>query len=261
VKRLVVMAIVVAACAGSGSPRTVVGAGTTLVDSGFIDAVVAVYEAETGASVGVIGESSQRLLDLAARGEADLVVTHEPAALAAFIAAQGAAASQEVWASRFLLVGPPGQADGLSGNDAAAIFGEIAERRLAFVSRGDGSGTYRQERLLWSAAGIDPDGEPWYEVTGQGMGLTMQVAAQRRAFVVVEEGAWLEAAGALDLVEVNLGEDLPNIYSATVATGAGPEALALYAWLVGDDGGAATRSVNENLFGRVVYRHLGRSLP
>lgn len=260
-KRLVVMAIVVAACGGSGSGRTVVGAGTTLVDSGFIDGVFAVYESETGAQVAVVGESSQRLLDLAARGETDLVITHEPEALASFIATEGAVASQEVLASRFLLVGPPELADGFSGGDAATILSEIAERGLAFVSRGDGSGTYRQERLLWSSAGIDPTGEAWYDVTGQGMGLTMQVAAQRRAFVVVEEGAWLEAAGVLDLVELDLDEDLPNVYSATVVAGSGSGALALFAWLIGDDGVAAVGRVNGELFGRVVYRPLGRSLP
>lgn len=257
------LAIALAACGGGSTERIVVGAGTTVVDSGFIEAVASAFEDETGTRVSVLAESSQRLLDLARRGEVDFLITHEPEGLAAFVEDGLSARSEEVFASRFLLVGPADLAADLVGSHAAAAFETIAEGAMPFVSRADGSGTYRQESLLWALAGVDPTSEFWYETTGQGMGLTMQVADQRGAFVLVEEGAWLQAADTLSLVEVDIGE-WPNIYSATVVAGDAPEAAdGFHAWLVSDAGADAVQRANEELFGHSVYRHvLGtRSLP
>lgn len=262
-KRLVALAIVMAACGGGAAERIIVGAGTTLVDSGFIEAVVAAYEDHSGVQVSVLAESSQRLLDLAGRGEVDFLITHEPEALQEFVDEGRAAQSDVAFVSRFLLVGPPELTTGLSGSDAATVLGEIAASGLPFVGRADGSGTYHQELAFWALAGIDPTTEAWYQETGQGMGLTMAVADQRGAFVVVDEGAWLQAADTLSLVEVDIGE-WPNVYSATVVAQDGQEAAEeLYSWLLGDDGATAVRRFNEELFGQPVYRHVlaGRSLP
>ncbi len=256
------LALVLAACGGASAERIIVGAGTTVVDSGFIDAVVAAYEEATDGQVAVVAESSQRLLDLAERGEIDFLITHEPEALLAFIDKGFAGRSDAVFESQFLLVGPPGITAGLAGSDVAAAFSAIAQGALPFVSRADGSGTYRQELDAWRLAGVDPTDEPWYQTTGQGMGLTMQVADQRSAFVVVERGAWLEAADTLSLVEVGIG-DWPNVYSATVVAGGRQAADAFYDWLFSDAGSEAVRLANEELFGQPVYRHLlaERSLP
>ncbi|MEE8330937.1 MAG: substrate-binding domain-containing protein [Acidimicrobiia bacterium] len=260
-KRLAALLIAVTACGGGASQRIVIGAGTTVVDSGFVEAVVAAYEDQHNRQISIVGESSQRLLDLARRGEVDILITHEPDALAAFVEEGSATRSDAVFASTFLLVGPPER--GLIGSEAAEVFSEIAASGLPFVSRADGSGTYLQESIFWALAGVDPTNEPWYQTTGQGMGFTMQVADQRGAFVVVEEGAWIEAADKLSLVEVDIGV-WPNVYSATVVAGSGEGAAEdFYNWLISDDGAEAVRLANEELFGLPVYRYLlaERSLP
>jgi tungstate transport system substrate-binding protein len=219
-----------------------------------MDALAAEYETATGVELSVLGESSQRLFDLGRRGEVEVVLTHEPEALAAFVADGYSAMSAAVIASRFLLAGPPELVDTLSGTDAASVFAEIATRELPFVSRADGSGTYRQELSFWALAGIEPSGRAWYDTTGQGMGLTMQVAAQRGAFVVVEEGAWLEAAPNLSLEIVPLPGAWPNTYTATVVAGSSAGAEDFFRWLLSADGEAAMAVVNERIFGGIVYR-------
>lgn len=251
---MVGVALTVAACAPGGT-RVIVGAGTTLVDSGFADAVISEYERATGSTVSVVGESSQRLLDLARRGEVDLLLTHEPELLAIFVGEGNATQNAPVFRSRFLLVGPGASAAVLRDMDASSAFAAIADRRLAFVSRADGSGTYRQELIVWETAGIDPRGEPWYETTGLGMGPSLQVADQRQAVVLVEEGAWRAAREALGLVTIDLVDTLPNTYWATVAAGDKAQAAEeLFDWLFSDAGRTAIRRANEDLFGASIYQ-------
>ena len=52
--------------------------------------------------------------------------------------------------------------------------------RRTFVSRGDESGTHTKELGLWKTAGIEPAGD-WYIESGQGMGATLQIAAEKAA--------------------------------------------------------------------------------
>jgi len=111
---------------------------------------------------------------------------------------------------------------------------------------------------LWRLAGVDPSGLPWYLETGQGMGLTLQVADQRGAFALSELGAFLAAAPVLALKRVPL-EDHPvlvNRYQATVVKGTPVQstAEAVAAWLASPAGSEAVIAANLDLFDEVIYR-------
>ncbi len=250
--------VAVAACGGSSSERVLVAAGTTLADSGVLERLVADFEAShPEIEVSVVGESTAQVLELGRRGGADLLLTHAPRAEARFLADDGAARVEEVFASRFLLLGPVAEAAELTGLAPAAALSMVADRAWTFVSRGDGSGTHEREQELWAAAGVEPDGAPWYETTGQGMGLTMQVADQRDAFVLAELGSYLAARPVLGLVPVELGGDpalLANPYRALVVAG-GAEAGAneFVDWLLSAAGRASLAAANEALFGQAVF--------
>jgi len=247
------------ACAGP--VRVIVAAGTTLVDSGIIDELTAQYEAEhPGIELSVVGESTARVLDLGRRGAADLLITHAPDLEAEFVAEGLATRYEPVLVSRFVLVGPPALnlETPVSVGDALA---GIAGRGDLFVSRSDGSGTHQKEMDLWDAAGVDPSGAGWYVETGQGMGLTLQVADQRSAFVLCELGVFLAAGPSLSLEEIPLFEDpvLINPYQITVVSGSEVESAAdgFAAWLLSEEGRQAIIAANNNLFGRSVYLPAG----
>jgi tungstate transport system substrate-binding protein len=76
--------------------------------------------------------------------------------------------------------------------DPAAAFRAIAAAKAPYVSRGDDSGTHRKEKQLLAAAGLDP-AKPWegFASTGSGMGLTLQVAGERRAYALSDIGTFL----------------------------------------------------------------------
>lgn len=254
---LLTAALVAVACSGGGDQRLVVAAGTTLVDSGLMDALAGRFEAlNPGVDVSVVGEASAQVLELGRRGAADVLVTHAPALEEQFLAEGFAARSDIAFTSDFVLVAPPEFS--FRGSVVEAL-GAIAGSGIGFVSRGDGSGTHERELELWARAGIDPAGADWYLETGQGMGLTLLVADQRHAATLAERGAYLAASPELALVPLDVDPDpaLDNPYRLTVVEGAAPAAAAFAEWLLGEDGRAAVLAVNEELFGAVVYRPPG----
>jgi tungstate transport system substrate-binding protein len=247
--------LLAAGCGSSGSERVITAAGTTLVDSGFLNELARRYDAaDAPADLSIIGESTRQVLELGRRGGAGLLITHAPDAEQVFLAENDTVAYELVFTSRFLLVGPPELARELDGLTAAEALVRIADEGQPFVSRGDGSGTHIAELALWDAAGVDPSAEPWYDETGQGMGLTLQVADQRSAWVFAEDGAFLAAEPTVSLQPVTLASDLENPYHATVVAGDASGAAAGFVdWLATPDGRQAIIDVNEVLFGRVVY--------
>ena len=260
-KRIGLVVAVGLALASCSSPtRVLVAAGTTLVDSGILDELVIRYEKENpDLELSVVGESTARVLELGRRGGADLLITHAPDLEARFVADGLAALYEPVLESRFVLAGPSGGSPLPSSLDEA--FSEIARRGEQFVSRSDGSGTYRKELELWGRVGVDPAGQSWYVETGQGMGLTLQVADQRAGYVLSEIGAFQAASISLSLEVVPLADDpaLVNPYQVIVVKDSPVEAAAaaFSNWLRSEEGRQAIVSVNRDLFGEVIYQPVG----
>lgn len=249
------MTLLAAACGASDSDRVVLLAGTTLVDSGFANALVDEFTSQNpGVEVSVVAAPTSEALALADRGAADVTITHQPDLEASFLEEHPAARSAAAFTSHFLLVGPP-DAEPI-GRSVVEAFSTIAGSPHPFVTRADGSGTHFAEMQIWSIAGIDPTDEAWYTATGQGMGFTLQVADQRRAYTLTEQGAFLAASPVLSLTPVlSEGALLENPYTVIVGDpGGAPGAVAFVEWLVSDRGSRAIIEINRALFGTVVYR-------
>lgn len=233
----------------------VLAAGTTVVDSELLHAVIDRYERETGARVSVTGAATQQVLALGDRNAADVLVTHAPAQEAAFLESHPDAVGVDLFTSKYLLVGPESVVPVLDGLTPLGAFDRIAQDRLTFVTRNDGSGTFDKERELWATAGIVPDGD-WYLVTGQGMGFSLQVADQRGALILVEQGVFLGVQDTIDLVPVQLlpfRNLLENPYTAIATASAGPGAD-LVAWLASPVGKEAIEEANRAIFASIVYQ-------
>lgn len=254
---LVAVLIVAVTGCGAGSDRVIVAAGTTLVDSGLIDGVVAEYEVlNPGVEISVVAEPTSLALELGRRGAADLLVVHASEQEAVFVEQGHDFASRPLVESRFVLVGPPDDV-AVSGILVTEAFSAIASAGRTFVSRGDLSGTHERELSLWAAVGVEPGQQDWYIESGQGMGQTLLIADQRPGFTLAELGAFLEARDALSLVDYQVtGEELVNPYTAYVATAGSNRdgALELLEWLGSPEGTAVIESVNLRLFGEIVYR-------
>ena len=244
--------VVLVGCSGSSETRVVVGAGTTLVDSLLISEIVEAYaEVEPTIQISVVGLSSSEAIALAAAGNADVIITHNHDALAAYLDGHPESERFDVFSSTFFVVTPPSITFDVASIEEALIV--TAESAFPFVSRDDGSGTHAAELAAWHSAGIDPSGEPWYIRTGTGMGATLQVADQRDATTLAEHGAFLAAQTSLSLARVE-NTTVPNPYDLTVVDPSQNAAAAAFAeWITSAEGVVVIEQANDRLFGEQVY--------
>ena len=253
----VTAALLSVACAGNLSDRVIVASGTTLVDSGFIDAVFDIYEEENpGIQISVVANPTRLVLELGRQKTADLLITHAPDQEAAFVAGNLATRHSPVFTSRFALIGPASWLARTRSREIPEVLRDLASKGQVFVSRGDASGTHDLEMAVWRESGLDPTGQPWYLVTGLGMGPTLLVADQRGGATLAEIGAFLSARETISLVDLEVSsEGLENPYSAIVVKSSPGEdgAVKLLDWLVSAEGKRAIEEVNLQLFGEEIY--------
>ena len=114
----------------------------------------------------------------------------------------------------FIIVGPEDDLAKVKGQlSAVEALKRIAAAQARFVSRGDKSGTHLLEQGLWKRAGLEPTGA-WYIESGQGMGATLGIANDRRAYTISDRGTWLSFQKRLSLpIMVEKDRPLLNIYS------------------------------------------------
>ncbi len=218
---------------------------TSTENSGLLTYLLPRFEARYGARVHVLAVGTGRALALGRNGDADLLLVHAPEAERAFVEAGWGLERRTVMVNDFVLLGPPEDPAGAAkAPSAAAALAAVARARCPFVSRGDDSGTHRKERALWAAAGLRPRG-PWYLEAGQGMGATLLLADQKRAYCLADRGTYLAMRRSVALAVLLEGDPaLDNPYGVVVVNparcpGVNAEgARALAEWLVSPEGQA-----------------------
>ncbi|HTQ33432.1 MAG TPA: substrate-binding domain-containing protein [Stellaceae bacterium] len=184
-----------AQAADTPADTTIVLASTTSVDnSGLLGAILPQFTKATGITVHVLALGTGQALDTARRGDADIVLVHDPEAEHKFIDDGNGINQKQIAWNDFIIVGPkddPAHVEG--GHDAKAALTSIAETEAPFVSRGDRSGTNALELRLWKAAGIDPKtgAGKWYRDIGGGMGAALNAAAAMPAYTLSDRGTWI----------------------------------------------------------------------
>jgi tungstate transport system substrate-binding protein len=196
--------------------RSIILATTTSTqDSGLLDELVPRFEKQTGIAVKVIAVGSGAALAMAARGDADAVLSHAPAAERQFVDARDLVDGRLVMHNDFVVVGPAEDPAGIRTLRSIAPVMRAIATRGTFVSRGDNSGTHAQELALWRAAQIDPASLRRREETGQGMGATLNIADQRQAYTLTDRGTYLALRRRLNLIVLFQGDaSLRNVYHA-----------------------------------------------
>jgi tungstate transport system substrate-binding protein len=190
---------------------------TSTQDSGLLDVLIPLFEEQTGVEVKVIAVGTGAALEMAATGDADAVLVHAPASELKYVESGDLVGGLLVMHNDFVLVGPPPDPAGAKGAaDLKAALLAIAGTG-PFISRGDDSGTHKKELEIWKAAGVELSAINQREETGQGMGATLNVADQKRAYTLTDRGTFLSLRANLELEIVFEGDrSLLNIYSVYV---------------------------------------------
>lgn len=167
-------------------------ATTTSTDnSGLLKVLNEAFYEKTGTKVQVIAVGSGKAMRLAQNGDVDLILVHAPMAEERFVAYRYGINRLPVMHNDFVIVGPESDPAGVqTAKTAIEAFRKIASKGVFFVSRGDESGTYKKEQLLWGRAGVDPKGQ-WYLSVGQGMAAALRIAMEKRGYVLTDRGTFL----------------------------------------------------------------------
>ncbi len=191
---------------------------TSVRDSGLLDALLPPFSEQTGIQVRVVAVGTGAALRMGAEGNADVLVAHAPKAEEALVDAGSLVDRQPFMENHFVIAGPEDDPAYVGGAvDAIDAFKRIGKMRSRFASRGDDSGTHKRELALWEEAEVAPGpskGWPDYASTGSGMGATLQVAGERKAYVLSDVGTFLAFQERIGLVVLSKPDDaLRNTYS------------------------------------------------
>jgi len=224
-RRVVLLGALAAAMASAAPPawsqdRFIVMASTTSTEqSGLFGHLLPLFKQATGVDVRVVAVGTGQALDMARRGDADVVFVHDTAAEEKFVAEGFSVKRWPVMYNDFVVVGPASDPAKIKGNDIAAALARLNASAAPFISRGDKSGTHAAELRLWQAAGIDlakakPAG---YKECGCGMGPALNMGSSSNAYVLSDRGTWLSFKNRGDLAILVEGDKrLFNQYGVMV---------------------------------------------
>lgn len=212
-----VLLLLAATSVGAEPDESLLLATTTSVrDSGLLDELLPGFSERTGIQVRVVAVGSGAALRMGAEGNADALLTHAPAGEKELLES-GAVESRTPFMQNYFVIAGPEQdpADVRGVGSPAEAYRRLAAAPAAYVSRADDSGTHRRETALLEEAGLDPElGWPGFARTGSGMGLTLQVAGEKRAYVLSDLGTFLAFRERVDLSPLSADSpSLRNVYS------------------------------------------------
>ncbi|WP_137895500.1 extracellular solute-binding protein [Ramlibacter sp. 2FC] len=231
----------------AASAQSIVVASTTSTEqSGLFGHLLPEFKKASGIEVKVVALGTGQALDMARRGDADVVFVHDPAAEEKFVAEGFGLQRRAVMYNDFVLIGPKGDPAGTRGRDIVAALKKLSAAQAAFVSRGDKSGTHAAELRFWALAGLADKPGAGYKACGCGMGPALNIAASSGAYVLADRGTWLNFKNRADLAVLVEGDNrLSNPYGVIVVNPARhpqvklAEAQKFADWVVSPAGQAA----------------------
>ncbi len=161
------------------NPELILATTTSTRDSGLLDALLPVFEEQTGYKVKMVAVGTGAALAMGEEGNADVLLVHAPSSEEELMAKGFGSQRDLIMHNDFIIVGPKDDPAGIGGMTVASdAFAKIAEAKSIFVSRADDSGTNKKELAIWKTAGVTPEGA-WYLESGQGMGDTLRYCLRK----------------------------------------------------------------------------------
>jgi tungstate transport system substrate-binding protein len=199
------LALSLAAGGARAQPTIVMASTTSTEQSGLFAHLLPAFTRATGITVKVVAVGTGQAIDMARRGDADVLFVHDRAAEQKFVADGFAPKREPVMYNDFVLVGPKADPAGAKGNDIVAALKKIAAAHAPFISRGDKSGTDAAEKRFW-AQGAVPSRGRGYRECGCGMGPALNIAASTGAYVLADRASWLSFRNRGDLAVLVEGD-------------------------------------------------------
>jgi tungstate transport system substrate-binding protein len=199
IRRALCAASIALVAATSWAQSSIVMASTTSTEqSGLFGHLLPAFTKATGITVKVVAVGTGQAIDMARRGDADVLFVHDRVAEEKYVADGFAPRRYPVMYNDFVLLGPKSDPANVKGKDIADALKKIAAANAPFISRGDKSGTDAAEKRYWAQAGVASRGAG-YKECGCGMGPALNMGASSNAYVLADRGTWLSFKNRGDL--------------------------------------------------------------
>lgn len=225
VRMLAAAGLVTAGLLGSAAvfaqSSIVVASTTSTEQSGLFSHLLPEFKKASGIDVKVVALGTGQAIDMARRGDADVLFVHDKVAEEKFVADGFAAKRQEVMYNDFVLIGPKADPAGTKGNDIVVALKKVAAANAPFISRGDKSGTHAAELRFWKMTDTDANKGTGYKECGCGMGPALNIGSSSGAYVLADRGTWLNFKNRADLTVLVEGDKrLFNQYGVMLVSAA-----------------------------------------
>ena len=199
----------------------VVASTTSTEQSGLFGHLLPAFKQVSGIDVKVVALGTGQAIDMARRGDADVLFVHDKVAEEKFVADGFSAKRQEVMYNDFVLIGPKADPAGTKGSDIVVALKKLATANAPFISRGDKSGTHAAELRFWKMTDTDANKGSGYKECGCGMGPALNIAASSGAYVLADRATWLNFKNRADLAILVEGDKrLFNQYGVMLVSAA-----------------------------------------
>jgi tungstate transport system substrate-binding protein len=207
---------------GAAFAQSIVVASTTSTEqSGLFSYLLPEFRKASGIDVKVVALGTGQAIDMARRGDADVLFVHDKVAEEKFVADGFAAKRQEVMYNDFVMIGPKADSAATKGSDIVVAMKKVAAANASFISRGDKSGTHAAELRFWKMTDTDANKGSGYKECGCGMGPALNIASSASGYVLADRGTWLNFKNRADLTVLVEGDKrLFNQYGVMLVSAA-----------------------------------------
>ena len=245
--RFVFLSLALGALSVQSMAQSIVMSSTTSTEqSGLFGHLLPEFKKASGIDIKVVALGTGQALDMARRGDADVVFVHDLPAEEKFVAEGFGIKRFPVMYNDFVVVGPQADPANVKGNDIVAALKKISSSNAAFISRGDKSGTHAAELRFWGQASMADKKGGGYKECGCGMGPALNMGASTGAYVLTDRGTWLNFKNRADLKILVEGDaKLFNQYGVMVVNPAKhphvkqADAQKFVDWVISSNGQAA----------------------
>ena len=204
-KSLLAAAMLVTAVAAPAQ-SIVVASTTSTEQSGLFAYLLPEFKKTSSIEVKVVALGTGQAIDMGRRGDADVLFVHDQVAEEKVVAEGFAVKRFPVMYNDFVLIGPAADPAKTKGNDIVEALKKLSAGNVAFISRGDKSGTHAAELRFWKMADPTDKKGSGYKECGCGMGPALNIASSSGAYVLADRGTWLNFKNRADLAVLVEGD-------------------------------------------------------
>ena len=177
--------------AAAWSQSITMASTTSTEQSGLFGHLLPEFKKASGIDIKVVAVGTGQAIDMARRGDADVLFVHDQTSEEKFVAEGGSLKRYPVMYNDFVLVGPRSDPASVRGKDIVEALKKLSTTGAPFISRGDKSGTHAAELRYWTLAGLVDKKGGGYKECGCGMGTALNIGSSTNAYVLTDRATWL----------------------------------------------------------------------